>query len=477
MTITSNGKEITLNESQVGFLEAYKVWRKDKDKLFFCLSGSAGTGKSTVAKCAIEEEYSVVVTAPTHKAKKIISKMTGRVGQTIHKIIGLRPNTKLEEFTHKNLAFSLSEDGCTMQDFNIVVIDESSMVNAELIKFIKEKAKEFKTKILFMGDENQLPPVKEKLGLVFVDSEIEHYRLTKVERQSSNNPLMFLYDRILSNIKSKDDLYEKDTNMYGDLGYSFISDSQKFTDIITSKFTLGEYSDNKVLAWTNDRVRKWNNLIRRQMVGIDGSKSQLIIGEFLIADKTVKHPSRPKSIIIENSCEYKVLRITSTSKKSSYYCVKDKMDKYLTIRGSDVTIENIDNNITETLFIVHPSSYQDFSIIDIVKSEFAKKAKPGSERGYRWKMYYDFRENFFLFGNILDENGNKMCEKDLDYSYAITVHKSQGSTYENVFVDESNLDEFWDKKMTDEEICATRNRLKYVAFSRPSKAAFIYYKK
>jgi ATP-dependent exoDNAse (exonuclease V) alpha subunit len=50
--------------------------------------------------------------------------------------------------------------------------------------------------------------------------------------------------------------------------------------------------------------------------------------------------------------------------------------------------------------------------------------------------------------------------KDFDYGYAITVHKSQGSTYTNVFVDEADIDT--NKKH------AERNKLKYVAFSRPT---------
>jgi len=91
MEIISNGKSITLNQSQCEFLEKFKVWRADKDKLFFCLSGSAGTGKTTCCKEALKSEYSVVVTAPTHKAKAVIAKITGFTAQTIHKILGLRP--------------------------------------------------------------------------------------------------------------------------------------------------------------------------------------------------------------------------------------------------------------------------------------------------------------------------------------------------------------------------------------------------
>jgi AAA domain len=471
--LISGTKKITLNRSQQDFVLWYRNWR-ESDNLFACLSGSAGTGKTTASKYAIKDEYSICVTAPTHKAKKVISRATGRTAQTIQKIIGLKPNAELEEFTHQNLLFSLSPDGSTMHEYRLIVIDESSMINAELVKYLKEKAKSCKTKILFMGDINQLPPVKEVLGTVFTDPEIIQFKLTIVERQQFGNPLLGLYGNILSDINSKVDLYSKVSDIRDGLGYRFIKDTSNYSGLGLKTFKLGEYSDSKILAWTNRKVRMWNNQIRQNI--LQGRASdQLVVGEYLMAYKTVQDLVNWRITVTENSADYEVMSIAPSVRDQMYYDVNRKTEDFKVIYGYNVSIKDIDSGKTETIFVVDRQSYDDFAMIDITKSSYAKKLK-GQERGYAWKLYFDFRNRYFLVGDITDLNGNIVCDKDLDYYYAQTVHKSQGSTYKNVIVDEANLDQFWDKKMTPQEICSTRNRLKYVAFSRPTDMALIYYK-
>ena len=159
MNIISDGKEITLNECQVEGLARGKEWLKDRSSLFFCLSGSAGTGKTTLCKALIDGCYGVVVTAPTHKAKKVIEKSTGRKSLTIHKILGLRPDTQVEEFSPNNLLFGAQGEGI-LHEYKICVIDEASMLNVAIVDLIKERATEWGIKIIFMGDEMQLPDRK-----------------------------------------------------------------------------------------------------------------------------------------------------------------------------------------------------------------------------------------------------------------------------------------------------------------------------
>jgi hypothetical protein len=57
------------------------------------------------------------------------------------------------------------------------------------------------------------------------------------------------------------------------------------------------------------------------------------------------------------------------------------------------------------------------------------------------------------------------CKKDIYYGYAITVHKSQGSTYDNIAIDMIDVD----KNKVDKE----RNSLKYVGLSRPKQKAIV----
>ena len=74
-----------------------------------------------------------------------------------------------------------------------------------------------------------------------------------------------------------------------------------------------------------------------------------------------------------------------------------------------------------------------------------------------------------------------VIEKDLDYGVCITSHKSQGSNFTTVFVDEADFDklhDYWSFKL-DCEVKATkeRNQLKYVSFTRPTTCAHVYYRK
>jgi len=161
-----NGKLITFNNEQTDALNKIKHWLMNGD-LFFTLSGYAGTGKSTILKKILDNyNGNVVVSAPTHKAKKVIANVTGKRGQTLHSLLGLRPDVNLDDFNPNDPQFNpIAEPKIT--DFSFVVIDEASMINQELYKLIHSNVLNSKTKVLFVGDPAQIPPVGEKESVVF----------------------------------------------------------------------------------------------------------------------------------------------------------------------------------------------------------------------------------------------------------------------------------------------------------------------
>ena len=70
-----------------------------------------------------------------------------------------------------------------------------------------------------------------------------------------------------------------------------------------------------------------------------------------------------------------------------------------------------------------------------------------------WSNYYDFVNSFCY----------------VNYTYAMTVHKAQGSTIDNVYVVENDINRLdWD--------IVERNKLKYTAFTRASKNLHIYFR-
>jgi len=91
---------IVLTEHQSSILNDLFRWL-DSDVLFHTLIGNAGTGKTTILKEFVKQNKyrsDTVITAPTHKAKKVAETVIGINGATIQSILGLRPNTDLDNF-------------------------------------------------------------------------------------------------------------------------------------------------------------------------------------------------------------------------------------------------------------------------------------------------------------------------------------------------------------------------------------------
>ena len=108
------------------------------DDSIFTLSGAAGTGKTTVVQEIIKmfkTKYRIIVSAPTHKAKEVIGEITNLRAETIHSLLGLRPNIDLETFDPNNPTYQqLVEERISSADIHI--IDECSMINKELFKML-----------------------------------------------------------------------------------------------------------------------------------------------------------------------------------------------------------------------------------------------------------------------------------------------------------------------------------------------------
>ena len=455
-----SGKTIVLNEQQCEALSRMKSWLVGDDTLTFTLSGFAGTGKTTIAKELIQYFYtafayrSIAVSAPTHKAKKVIQRATGESSYTIQKLLGLRPNTELEDFDINNPKFD-EKGRKEIQSHKLVIIDEGSMLNEDLFDLIIKEAKKSGTKILFMGDEAQLPPVNESLSRIFTHVD-EKYQLTKVERQSDSNPIMKIYDAIRSDIKSPVDKFRHvtETNLSGE-GIVFKNNLIEFQEKVFTLFCSKDFKEDsdfvKLIAYTNDSVQAWNKKIRSHI--FPHATKPIVKGDILFAYNTVLIDM--EETVIENSSDYIVESVCESRSE-------DKIEIY------SVMLRSVDEGNRTKVQIVKDEAMQHFIVQFKRKLEDAKSSM-GRMRKIKWSQYYEFKNNHLLLRDVLDSSGKLLARKDIDYGYAITVHKSQGSTFTNVAISEVNID----RNKNNEE----RNKLKYVAFSRPTHQAIIFTKK
>lgn len=459
-----NGNKITFNDEQHKGLLKISDWLYNKNNGFpsFTLAGYAGTGKSTIIKKIIDQHRgSLVVSAPTHKAKKVVMRTTDCEGETLQALLGLRPDVDLDDFNPNSPKFNPIAKP-KMKLYRTSIIDEASMINEDLMKLIKSVAKINNTKILYVGDPAQIPPIGEKISVVFLP-EFNHshniHQLTKVERQVFDNPLGLSYDTLRNNLHREDGGFERksDINDRGE-GIIFFDGKKDFRKNILDKFSTQQFKDNvdfmKIIAWRNDTVIQANETIRRNILG-DGVDI-LEIGDFIMGYRTITNQIGIN--IIENSADYKIVD-KQKRQMNEYdmwgYPVKIKEDYNGEFYYNEIFV--IDHNDHDNLH-----QYADMH-------DYLKENAKGNKK--LWKIYYKFRRNNVLMKTINTyRDGEKrefseIIAKDIDYAYAITGHKSQGSTYQHVAVLEDDIDVNTNIK--------EKNQIKYVALTRPVISATV----
>ncbi|MCR2049181.1 ATP-dependent RecD-like DNA helicase [Acetatifactor muris] len=124
----------------------------------FLLSGGPGTGKTTTINMMIHyfeaEGLDIFLAAPTGRAAKRMTEATGFEARTIHRMLEL--NSALSDEDTRRVSFERNEENPLEAD--VVIIDEMSMVDIQLFQALL-KAVAPGTRLVLVGDVNQLPSV------------------------------------------------------------------------------------------------------------------------------------------------------------------------------------------------------------------------------------------------------------------------------------------------------------------------------
>jgi ATP-dependent exoDNAse (exonuclease V) alpha subunit len=185
--------DFELDETQIkALLKVIEIITKDEFD-FVTLSGSAGTGKTQITKLVTRylEQVSIpyLLATPTNKACGVLSQTTQRDTITLHKLLSLKPTINILELDFKDLKFSSNSFSSGIPNNGVLIVDECSMINKELFKFIIDKCEHQNSRILFLGDSLQLYPVKEAtLSQPFLQG--HQVVLTKIFRQKGDNPIL-----------------------------------------------------------------------------------------------------------------------------------------------------------------------------------------------------------------------------------------------------------------------------------------------
>ncbi|MEO1394984.1 MAG: AAA family ATPase [Cyanobacteria bacterium J06634_5] len=420
---------LALSQQQWQALQALEEFVNGDEKIYL-LTGYAGTGKTTLLQALItrlQQNYDgrpIALTALSNKATKVLQAMAYRWGtevdcMTCCKLLGLKPVIDKETGGQK---FEPDRDRKNLTtEYDLVVVDECSMINAEMWSLLVNAVSSFTqgTQLLFVGDSAQLPPVGEAEAPCF-DQILYRSDLTEVIRYGG--AIGLLAEDIRTNLERP--TMPQARNDYNDTHTEgiFTMPQPQWEKLMLRAFQSDAYEKNpdqvRVLAYTNARVNYLNNKIRATIYG--DKAARFVSGERLIAKNVCMGKDR---ILLQTSEECLVMEAYLT-----------RFEGWLVWELEIVTEEHQERKLR----ILHEDEQQRFKGL---LSDYSEKKQ--------WMAFWDYKQLFH----------------DVSYAYSLTVHKSQGSTFQDVFVDVPNL--MLNRKVTE------RNQLYYVAFTRAAQRLFL----
>ena len=461
----------TLNEEQTFLFEDLVLFVNTPECEYYVVAGYAGTGKTyTISKFVSTITSKVAVTAPTNKAVKVLAdngdlKGYNIIYSTIHKLLALKmvwqpPLHKGGEPRHilvRNLRAEI-----TINDYSILILDEASMLSYELFNMINQE-KDSKLKVIFMGDPAQIPPVGEIDSIPLLPEKrakfnMKFFELKQIMRQAKDSQILEVAYAIRDNRFKDMDALRGIRKTGSNVIFYPNSQKESFNEVLVEHFLSSSFKEDanyaKVISWTNATVDYYNTLIRERYFNTP-NLAKIMKGEKLIANESIIQEGQ---IIFNTSDEFEVVDYdirtmnyrapgrenepqfqfeggVSGGLQLKYYKALVKYGKpvKLQINGS---VDEEEENLYIQIDILHEESD------GIFKAILGKLRKYGKDTN-QWQPYYQMMERF----------------ASVKYNYAITAHKSQGSTYQIVFLIEDDIDK--NPKYIE------RNRIKYTASTRP----------
>lgn len=439
---------IALNEEQEEALRQIDTFIQQPKSGIFILTGSAGTGKTTVLRQVIDRIESrhlqVQAMAYTGRAASVARSKTGKNFKTVHRSIYKEPVPKENEDAQLYLSCQRREDHSAIT--SVCLIDEAGMLSdvdqrGELLRFGSGRLlhdlyhylnlAQTRRKLILSGDPAQLPPIhcdrspaldprfwKEHYQIV-----PQHYHLTQIHRQGQQTALSEYVQNLRIAVENTD---QKPA-----------PPPPNATDVFTQKplEALQDYleeqepanRENKiVIAWTNQQCNDWNHSIRERTYA---DHETLHYGEIVL--NTINRFVDDQAImngdflIIENP-ELKKPETKTIAFKSTGGIVQQITLTFLFLRvhwphepskGLEVC------SIKETLF--PEQELQRNKLTQALYVDFKNR-------------HTDLKVGTAEFATALKTDPYFNCLM-LNFGYAVTAHKAQGGEWDKVYADLTRL--------------------------------------
>ena len=334
------------------------------------ITGGPGTGKTTIIKCIIEiyenNGMKVLLAAPTGRAAKRMTESTGREAKTIHRLLEMGVSDNENSFFGRGEGEPLEGD--------VIIVDEASMIDIMLMNSLL-KAIKLGTRLIIVGDANQLPSVGPGNVLRdLIDSEfIKVVRLKDIFRQGKESMIITNAHRI--NNGELPYLNKKGGDFFFDNRESNEEILETILDLVNRRLPLFNSK------WSKIRDFQVLSPTRKGILGVDNLNNEL--------QSILNPPSKDKK---ERKFKDSVFRegdkVMQT--KNNYSLKWNRINGYGDNEG--VGIFNGDMGFIESI----------------------------SEENRTVTVVFD-DERRIVYDNLYVE--------ELELAYAITIHKSQGSEF------------------------------------------------
>ncbi len=406
---------ITLTPDQQTALQAFGAFMVDPIETVFLLSGYSGTGKTTLVKTLLAgmDDFMKTVKLINPSAKDLLIELTATTNKAAENFSHLtdRPVATIHSFLGLRVSTNYQTNVTTLiprsnvpKENVLLFIDEASYVDKQLLGLIFKLTKN--CKIVFIGDPAQLTPVK-AVGTPVFDAHFTGAHLSQVVRQAEGNPIVELSTKFRNTVNTGEFFSFKPDGQA--IKYLERSD---FNKAIETEFTRPDwrYKDSKILAWTNKATVAYNHAVRDHVAGDPNFQ----VGDYAVCNKFV---SAGKSAI-------------KTDQMVQITCISEDTDEH-GVAGNFYTLDG-------DIRAFGPKSIE-------AKKALIRKARAAEQFA------------------IVERADNQWI--DLRQAYACTVNKSQGSTFERVFID-----------LDDIRRCNSGNqiaRMLYVGVSRAKQQVFL----
>lgn len=454
--------------------------------------GKAGTGKTYTVRSIVKE-----IKAKNRFAKIAIATMSR---QAMHVLgdqltdLGVKTETLFSLSAGKwggEVEFDkdLNPAKTRIKNYSVLFIDECSMVSDEYLEYL-DKVKQLNPtiSIIFLGDNGQVRSVdgedgkKVEKSPIFSRSDILRSDLTVRIRQGEDSNILPFADRYwdISVGKSQADVSDQVKNISSSITKKGALLFQNHSDFLEKAFPAFEEAVNtqnpnhiQIITGTNQSVRDYNNDIHEALFP-DCDEGEFGNGEIIVFDSpNILYPDPngkdKKHHPIDNSQRAVVLNNEGVEHIGVSKITLGEIEGHISVTKYKIKINDKEGYITR----INPTDEVSIEKYREVIRWWINKAvqyPKGSER--RNEVYKMMREWKVRFG--YDERKSKT---NIDYAYAVTTHKAQGSTYDMVIVDESNISLSkggWNNQEKAEILYTAITRPRHLVVMLSSKPADIY---